>query len=142
QRRPTIIVDVAHNVASVAALLEVLNESFSARRRYLVFATTKDKDARGMLELLLPSFDEVMLTRYTRNPRGVPVEELHEFATALSSCRTVICPDSLAAWNHVRERATPGDLICITGSFFLAAEMREHLAAHPLPPSANPAAEN
>ena len=95
-----------------------------------------------MLELLLPRFDEVIFTRYTRNPRGVPVEELSDIAAALSNRPVVECPDSFTAWNHVRERATSGDLICITGSFFLAAEMREHMAANPLLPAANPAIKN
>jgi folylpolyglutamate synthase/dihydropteroate synthase len=31
------------------------------------------------------------------------------------------------AWQHIRRSATPDDLICITGSFFLAGEMRKLL---------------
>ena len=36
------------------------------------------------------------------------------------------------AWDAVRRLATPDDLICITGSFFLASEMRCQIAARPL----------
>ena len=32
-RRPTVVLDAAHNAASIAALVEMLDESFSARRR-------------------------------------------------------------------------------------------------------------
>ncbi len=54
-RRPTVVIDAAHNVASIQSLLETLDESFAARRRILVFAPTQDKDVRGMLERLLPT---------------------------------------------------------------------------------------
>ena len=84
-RRPTVVLDAAHNAASVAALVEVLAESFVARRRWLVFATTQEKDVRGMLERLRGRFDEVIFTRYLNNPRGVPPEELQALAIELGS---------------------------------------------------------
>ena len=83
-RRPTVVIDAAHNVASIDALLEALDESVSARRRVLVFATTKDKDARGMLERLLPRFDTAVFTRYANNPRSVSPEELARLAFELT----------------------------------------------------------
>ena len=58
-RRPAVVLDAAHNVASIEALVETLRESFSAGRRLLIFATTHDKDIRGMLQVLLDHFDEV-----------------------------------------------------------------------------------
>ncbi len=129
-RRPTVLLDVAHNVASVAALLEVLQESIVASRRILIFATTKDKDVPGMLRLLLPHFDRVFLTRYTKNPRGVPVDELHQIAEELGySAFVESCADVAAAWRLARQAAKPDGLICVTGSFFLAAEIREELAS-------------
>ena len=35
------------------------------------------------------------------------------------------------AWDAVHRWAKPDDLVCITGSFFLAAEMRRQVAARP-----------
>jgi dihydrofolate synthase/folylpolyglutamate synthase len=127
--RPTVVLDVAHNVASVGALLESLESSLISRRRILLFATTRDKDARGMLELLLPRFDEIILTRYQVNPRGIPVEELAAIAAELQpgngshaqAIRQIPLPET--AWQTARELAGPEDLIAITGSFFIAAEM-------------------
>jgi dihydrofolate synthase/folylpolyglutamate synthase len=133
RRRPAIIVDSAHNVASITALLETLAESFAARRRVLIFATTRDKDLRGMLRLLLPAFETVVFTRYENNPRGVPPEELLALARELnireSSLGTsppepIVAPTPAAAWAVVRDRLGPDDLLCITGSFFIAAELR------------------
>lgn len=124
RRAPAIVVDAAHNVASVEALARVLDESFGAPRRLLVFATTRDKNVRGMLEVLLPRFDEVILTRYRTNPRGVPPEELDATAAELSPIRRHVCPDSATAWQLAQKLATREHLISIAGSIFIAAEMR------------------
>jgi dihydrofolate synthase/folylpolyglutamate synthase len=131
-RRPTVILDVAHNVASIAALLAVLGERFAGRRRILIFASSKDKDTAGMLRLLLPAFDEVVLTRYIRNPRAVELEVLYDLALSQipagnhgqrsPAVHTAATPEQ--AWHLARQAAGPDDLVCIAGSFFLAAELR------------------
>jgi dihydrofolate synthase/folylpolyglutamate synthase len=131
-RRPAVIIDAAHNVASVEALLGVLAESFSARRRLLVFATTREKDARGMLSRLAACFDDVIFTRYLSNPRAVPPEELEAIAAELSLQRVRVCGDPASAWTAVREMAGVDDLVCVTGSFFLAAEMRLECRTRPI----------
>jgi dihydrofolate synthase/folylpolyglutamate synthase len=123
-RHPTIIVDAAHNVASVEALLETLDESFAVRRRHLLFATTREKDVRGMLQRLLSRFDSVVFTRYLNNPRAVPPEEIGEIAFALTGRRYPIHLDPGQAWNELHRHVSGEDLICVTGSFFIAAEIR------------------
>ena len=123
-RRPTVVLDAAHNVASAEAAARVLEESFAVRRRVLVFATTREKDARGMLDVLVPGFDEVILTRYWNNPRGLPPEELESLVDEHWADKLHFCADPPAAWQLASELAGPDDLICITGSFFIAAEMR------------------
>lgn len=131
-RRPTVVLDASHNGASVAALLRTLDESFSAGRRRLVFATSRDKDVAAMLALLVPAFDDVIFTRYTSNPRGMPPEELLAMAQGLSTtpCRTL--PDIATAWQELKRRTEPADLICLTGSFFAAAEWRDAVLSHPM----------
>lgn len=122
-RRPTVILDTAHNVASVEALVATLDESFAARRRLLLLGTSRDKDLPGMLARLLPKFDAAMLTRYTHNPRSVPAAELATIAAELGYPRTEFTEDPHEAWRRVRAAAGPDDLICVTGSFFLAGEL-------------------
>ena len=63
-RRPAVVLDGAHNVASIEALLETLDESFSVSRRWLLFASTQEKDLRGMIQRVLGRFDEVVFTQY------------------------------------------------------------------------------
>ncbi|MBI3838203.1 MAG: bifunctional folylpolyglutamate synthase/dihydrofolate synthase [Planctomycetia bacterium] len=126
-RHPTVVLDAAHNVASIEALVRVLEESFSVPARLLVFATTRDKDVRGMLRVLLPKFDEVIFTRYWNNPRAMPPAELDALACEISPIRRHSCADAATAWKLASQLATPSHLICITGSFFIAAEMRAAL---------------
>jgi len=123
-RRPTVVVDTAHNAASVESLLAVLDESFRARRRLLLMAGTKEKDLREMLELLLPAFDQAVFTRYKSNPRAVEPDELVRLAREITGRIYPVQPDPAAAWQQVRALAGPDDLICVAGSFFLAGEIR------------------
>jgi dihydrofolate synthase/folylpolyglutamate synthase len=123
-RRPAVVVDGAHNVASVEALVATLDESFAADRRWLIFAGSQDKDLRGMLARLLPKFDEVLLTRYRNNPRGASPDELARLAAAVDGRPRPLFDDSADAWQSARRQAAPEDLIVIAGSFFLAAELR------------------
>ncbi len=123
-RRPTVVLDAAHNVASIEALVRVLDESFAPGPRLLVFATSRDKDARGMLDLLLPRFDTVIFTRYQTNPRGMPADELLRLAETHPRTNRHLAADPAAAWRLATELAGPEHLVCIAGSFFTAAEMR------------------
>lgn len=130
-RRPTVVVDAAHNVASAQALVDALDESFEARRRLLIFGTTRDKDVQGMLRLLLPRFDTVILTRYVSNPRGIPPQDLLEAAIMACPQRSSICQTRetpFDAWKAVWASAGAADLICVTGSFFLAADVHATIA--------------
>ncbi len=155
QQHPTVVLDVAHNVASIEALVEVLNENFAASRRLLLFAASKDKDARGMLRRLLPHFDQVLFTRFVNNPRSADPEELAALARELAAepdCgwrhdeanHIHVCPDPQAAWQQMSSLINPDDLVCVTGSFFFAAEMRplvqQPLAAAPAIETAGSAA--
>ncbi len=121
---PWLVVDGAHNVASAAALAETLQGSFPRTTRTLVFGTTRDKDLPGQLRELLPLFDAVIATRYGRNPRAVPAEEVAAAVLAIDGRAVRVEPDPASALAEAR-RLTPSDgLICVTGSLFLAAEVR------------------
>jgi dihydrofolate synthase / folylpolyglutamate synthase len=129
RRHPAVVLDVAHNAASIEALAATLDESFRVQRRHLIFAASRDKDIRRMLKVLLSRFDTVALTRYASNPRSIPPEALAELAYQLSGRQFPIFADPAAAWSAVAPLAQPDDLICVTGSFFITAEIRRLLMA-------------
>ena len=129
-RSPTVIVDAGHNWESISALGQTLEESFQspgdpASRRVLIFAATKDKDVVGIGRQLLPRFDAVILTQYLNNPRAVPPRSLLRLIQSVSDLPCHVASTPAEAWQIARRITTSKDLICVTGSFFIAAEMRE-----------------
>lgn len=124
-RRPTVVLDCAHNLASAQALIDTLAESIplpEGARRHLIFAGATDKDLAGMLKLLRPMFSHVYLTRYSNNPRATGPMTLAEHLPAKTDYS--IHETAEDAWKEARRAAHERDLICVTGSVFLAGEMR------------------
>ena len=131
--QPTIVLDAAHNPDSMRAVAGVLDGTeWQGRRRVLVFAASADKDASSMLSIIVPHFDDVVLTRFIGNPRSVPPEQLQTLVDDLDSrpfSQTQFhqASDPPTAIAKARQLAGPDGLICVTGSLFLAAEARVHL---------------
>jgi dihydrofolate synthase/folylpolyglutamate synthase len=123
--RPTVILDAAHNWESTRALVQTVITDFQPRRKLLIFACARDKDHRGLLRQLTPQFDTIILTRFQDNPRGVPAEELGGFVESIADVRTHRAADPSSAWKLARKLAHADDLIVITGSLFLVAELRD-----------------
>ena len=59
-RSPTMIIDSAHNEASIHALLDTLHSYFDVDRRTIIFACSKDKKYREMLKEILPKCDRLI----------------------------------------------------------------------------------
>jgi dihydrofolate synthase/folylpolyglutamate synthase len=126
-RRPWVILDCAHNVASAEALVRTLLTSFKLRpasRRLLVFAGSRDKDLPGMMRVLTPHFAHLYLTPFANSPRAVPPEQLAQMLPSEAEWRYSLHPVAADAWHAARAAAEPDDLICVTGSVFLAGELR------------------
>lgn len=122
--KPVTVLDTAHNAASAAALAATLAVRCEVPRT-LVVSCSKDKDFAAIAGALTPVFERVLITEYQTNPRVVPAEQLAEvFRQAAPQVAIEIVKSPYEAW-HRANQVTPADgLICITGSFFLAAELR------------------
>jgi dihydrofolate synthase/folylpolyglutamate synthase len=129
--RPLVVLDCAHNVASAEALAQTLQVSFPPARRLLVFACSNDKDVAGIFRSLAPHFQHAFLTRYGNNTRSVPPEELAGFWQRSADVPYTVCPNATEAWQAARNLAGPADLICVTGSVFLAGELRPVILGSP-----------
>lgn len=128
-RRPLVLLDCAHNVASAQALIDALTTSFAAffqprARRFLIFAGSGDKDLPGILGVLAAHFTHVYFTRYAHSSRSVPPDQLGDILRRGSSVPFTSMPTASEALQAARAAAGPEDLICVTGSVFLAGELR------------------
>jgi dihydrofolate synthase/folylpolyglutamate synthase len=123
-RRPWIVLDCAHNVASAEALVETLTASFPPARRRLIFAASADKDLAGMFRVLAPQFVHAYLTRYQSSARGASPKELARNLLMAGDLAYSLHATPAEALQVARTKAREEDLICITGSVFLAGEVR------------------
>ncbi|MCS6866312.1 MAG: folylpolyglutamate synthase/dihydrofolate synthase family protein [Gemmataceae bacterium] len=129
--RPTIILDTAHNVPSAEALVGTLRECFpAAAAKRVVFAVSSDKPVAEILRVLAGYFDHFHFTKYASNPRSVPPDKLATFLAEVAPGKPcAVHPTAIEAWMAARASVANTDLVCITGSVFLAGELRPHLVA-------------
>lgn len=120
---PLMITDGAHNGASAAALARALKDYFEWERCFFVLGCTKDKDVRGIGEKLAPVAEAIICCGFT-NPRAADPQAVAEEIGSFGP--TAVAVESVsAAIAEARKRAKPEDLVCITGSLYVAAEARE-----------------
>jgi dihydrofolate synthase/folylpolyglutamate synthase len=131
---PAILLDAAHNPAGMKALVTALGEEFDFRRLIAVVAALGDKDVRGMLDLLEPAVDAVVVTKNT-SPRAMPVNELNELAIEYfgeDRVRAVAgLPDAIelavALAEEDLELGLGGVGVLVTGSVITVADARKML---------------
>jgi folylpolyglutamate synthase/dihydrofolate synthase len=82
RRSPTVIADSAHNPAGMAATLDALTEAFNFSRLVGVLAVSADKDVAGLLDLMEPIINDLVVTRNSSD-RSMPPEELAELARGI-----------------------------------------------------------
>lgn len=124
--KPLILIDCAHNVASAQALVDTLKQSCTVKgKKRLIFAISNDKQISEMLELLGPCFDHFYLSRYSNNPRCMPPDKLAQMLEeAWPAARITLHDNAIDALAEARSASAPDDLIVISGSVFLAGELR------------------
>ncbi|TKB62592.1 MAG: bifunctional folylpolyglutamate synthase/dihydrofolate synthase [Nitrospira sp.] len=127
-RRPTILLDGAHNPAAATALADFLTDAdrlHPSRPVILVLGMMRDKDHRGSVEPLRNLGDEVVLTQADL-PRSATAQELQSSLGDLLPHPHVV-PSLSDAMALARQLATPDGLVCVTGSLMLVGECKAWL---------------
>ena len=119
---PPIVIDAAHNAASARALVEALGERFPGRKAVIVMAIAQHKDFEGVIEALCEVAREFVVTTID-SPRSTSPEALAAVASAKSAVPVHVVADRRGALEFGRKLAGAG-LLVITGSFYLAGELR------------------
>ena len=127
RQHPAVLIDGAHNVASMKRLVSNINEYFSDKRILLVFGTSSDKDIPGIVSELVSLSPHVIVVQATHSraaslavlaaefsQRGIEVESDESVSHALS---------------RALSKAGRTDLICVTGSLFVVAEALDYFSA-------------
>lgn len=120
---PRILIDGAHNAASIRALIQAIGQHVPYDSMVVIFGCGQDKDIEGMLAQLQYGADKVIFTR-SNSPRAVYSQDLADMYTEICGkmCQTAI--NLKEALKIAYSAVGREDLICITGSFYLVGEAK------------------
>jgi len=127
QQNPTVLVDGAHNVASMRRLVSNIKSCFSYKRIFLVFGTSCDKDIPGIINELVDLSPQVIVTQ-TAHSRAAPLATLAaEFSKR--GIEPEIRETVAEAISRALSLADRADIICVTGSLFVVAEALDYFSS-------------
>lgn len=115
---PRILLDGAHNGASLASLHRSIGQQIPYDSLILVFGCNADKDIQGMMKQIATGADKVIFTRASTSKRAADPKDLAELYTELSDGRIAQTTETLDEAIAIAKGASHGeDLIVVTGSF-------------------------
>ncbi len=120
---PRIMIDGAHNAASIRALIHAIGQNIPYDSMVVIFGCNSDKDIPGMLAELQYGADKVIFTR-SHSVKAISPQELADLYTELCGkmCQTASSLGEALAL--ARSAVGREDLICITGSFYLIGQAK------------------
>jgi dihydrofolate synthase/folylpolyglutamate synthase len=125
--QPRVLVDGAHNAASLDALMKAIGQHIPYDSMVVIFGCCADKDIPGMLERITSGADKVIFTKVdsirTANPDELAARYVELYGKMAQVARSL--EEALAIANRA---VTREDLICITGSFYLVGEAKKYFA--------------
>ena len=121
-----IILDYAHTVDSMKFLRESLLENFTFNKLILVLGFSQDKDLDNILKEIITVGDSIIVTR-SENPRSAAPEDLYQRIEKLCGKQPEITDSTQDAVTAAKRMASKEDLICITGSAYVAGEAMQAL---------------
>jgi len=120
---PRIMIDAAHNAASIKALIHAIGQNIPYDSMVVIFGCNSDKDVRGMLQKLQYGADKVIFTR-SNSPKAVSPEDLAEMYTEICGKMYQTAATLGQALQLAKNAVSKEDLICITGSFYLIGQAK------------------
>jgi dihydrofolate synthase/folylpolyglutamate synthase len=126
-RNPTVILDGAHNSAKIKAVIDDLKKT-KFRKLHLIIGIADDKDHIAILQQIIPWADHVFFTRFQNrdrkcaDPKALAMKAKRYLKKRVQS---EILLDPEGALSSALGIAKSDDLILVTGSFYLAGELRE-----------------
>lgn len=121
QKDPMIIIDGAHAPAKIKAVVELIKKLDRPVR--VLFASVANKDYESMLKILSPAVKSITTTRFQTTFRKTanPAELLQTIPKRKQAGYFL---DPIAAFKHIQSLRKKDEVILVTGSLFLAGEIR------------------
>jgi dihydrofolate synthase/folylpolyglutamate synthase len=118
-----VVLDGSHNPQAAEKFAENLDLYFPGKRKASVFGIVDDKDKEGVLKVIAPKFDLIIVTK-PPSKRAEKVAETYEIAKRYNP-NVILEPDYIRAVDLLKE--TDADVKFVTGSFYLVGYVRDYL---------------
>jgi dihydrofolate synthase/folylpolyglutamate synthase len=126
--QPRILIDGAHNPASLSALMRCVGAHAPYDSMVCIFGCCDDKDIPNMLRSASLGADKLIFTRAKGQPRAVDPDELQRAFSEVSGKMCQVSRSLPEALEVAARAVGRDDLICVTGSFYLVGEAKKHLS--------------
>lgn len=127
RQSPRILLDGAHNAESMKCLTRAIAAFMPCESIVFVFGCAADKDIDGMLREVASAADKVIFTRVPGSTRAADPKDLQRRYSE-SGKMSQVAEDIPSALNQAARAVNREDLICVTGSLYLVAEVKKYLA--------------
>jgi len=127
-RKPTVILDGAHNPMKMEALVSTLVHNYKNKKIKVVFASKKGKNVGEMLSTIGKVADTFYFTKFQattdfgKNMSHDPSELQRH-----TKVRSLLFDNASEAYRKALEEAGKTDTICVTGSLYLVGELRSQI---------------
>lgn len=119
-KRPTVILDGAHNQDAIANVVKTLKQLYPQKKIYSIFAASRDKQVSNIFKELRKVTDTIVITK-SNHARAYAIDELAKIAA--SFFKTVYREASFKnAFKYLKSIVSADSVIVITGSFFIVGE--------------------
>lgn len=125
EKSPLVIIDVAHNVSKMQSTVHNLTK-IKYHKLHAVIAISADKNWKDILDELLPKVDILYVTRFNVHGRSCvnPVEIIRYAKKYIANNKISFYSDPIQAFSKARGAARTKDALLVTGSFYLAGDIR------------------
>jgi dihydrofolate synthase/folylpolyglutamate synthase len=123
---PRIMIDAAHNAASIRELIRAIGQNIPYDSMVVIFGCNNDKDVEGMLRQLQYGADKVIFTR-SRSAKAMSPEDLGDMYSEICGKMYQTAVSLGQALQLAGSAVGKEDLICITGSFYLIGQAKARL---------------
>ena len=125
QSRPDVYLDGAHNPSAARELAHFVEETLKGKKIFLLYGALRDKAVDEVAGLLFPLAAEVVLTAPATS-RAISAAQVEEIAAHYANKSTTIA-DAGEAIEYALSKASPDDVIFVTGSLYLVGQLRHYL---------------
>ena len=122
RREPPVIFESAHNQDSFAKLSGSLQTYFPAKKVYLIFGASEDKNIPGMFAELKPLIKKIIITR-ADHPRALEVQKIQQLAAQAGIESEAVTPVRSALARALELSSKDGSIVLSAGSMFVTAEV-------------------